>query len=35
MDMKECGTCGIEIDDLNFYDDLCDDCARNEGLLDE
>lgn len=31
--MKECNSCGIEIDTSSFYEDMCDDCARNEGFM--
>ena len=34
MEEKRCAICGIELDESSFYDDTCDDCAVNEGLLD-
>lgn len=33
--MHECLVCGVEYEDGDMhYDDTCDDCARDLGILD-
>ena len=35
-DICTCEICGEEYDkDSQFYDDTCDECAKEEGLLEE
>lgn len=32
--MHECNVCGEEYEDgAMYYDDICDECAKDEGIL--
>jgi hypothetical protein len=35
MDEKYCATCGGLMDGSEYYDDICDECARRDGFLED